>query len=901
MDKDAAQGLQSLVARYQAEVDSGKVKKYTEEEVKKGFLLPLFDVLGWNTVERSEVSAEEHIKSSGRVDYGFYLNGWPKFYLEAKSPKANIHDEQWARQAVRYAWNRGVTWAVLTNFDRLLVFNAQDIKSSLANKLLFDISYTEYVAESEKLQLLSKESFATSALDTYAEKIGKKFQRVPISALLYKDLDECRNLLTDALSTWNAKVKSDLLDEGVQKLLDRLIFIRVAEDRGVEPPTLLPLVRAWDSSKDKNKVPLYASMVSTFRKFDATYNSNLFSEHPFEKWEEYSGATQKAITILYGKQGYYEYDFKAMPADVLGAVYENYLGHRLSKSKKGMTLDKDAGKRKEQGIYYTPNFIVDYIVKHALQPVLERCASAEQLLKIKVLDPACGSGSFLIKALEVLTEKYKEFGYAGDELTKLQIITGNLYGVDLDDQAVEITRLNLLINSLDGKKKLPLLSSNIKCGNSLISGTDAELKKYFGANFRDKKPFNWEEEFPTVFAQGGFDVVIGNPPYVFARGQSFSDAEKEYYYQHFHLQQYQINTFLLFIEQGYSVLKQSGTFGYIVPNNWLTINSFARLREFILKNTADVSIINAVDTIFGQASVDTCLLLFQKQQPSFVEVGELKDGQFSFLVKHKPADFFERDFIIKVASSKPSDNSLGKVFEKCLPLGRVSQVKSGLKAYEVGKGDPPQSKAMKEQRVYHSDTPRDKTWLKYLDGVDVGRYNLRWSGEFIKYGANLAAPRDIRIFSVPRILVRQIPSKPPRCLNAVFTEEVVINDMNSNNVLEQDKNISLKYLLGVINSRLLSNWFIRTFDKFQRKIFPQFKVNELASFPIYPATQTQQKTIISLVEKILLLNKKFYGVEKNSNEWEKLKTEIEKTDTKIDQEVYKLYGLTNEEVKVVEG
>ncbi|MCX6702836.1 MAG: N-6 DNA methylase [Candidatus Wolfebacteria bacterium] len=446
MDIDIAkERIKILVGKYQAEVESGKIKKYTEEDVKKGFILPLFEILGWNTSDRSEVSSEEHIKSSGRVDYGFYLDNRPKFYLEAKKPTADIYSEEFARQAIRYSWNRGVTWAVLTNFERLIVFNAQDIKSSLANKKLFDIRFSDYIAEFEKLQLLSKESFTENALDIYAEKIGKKFQRVPISSLLYKDLDECRGILTKALAEWNKeklKGSPDLLDEGVQKLLDRLIFIRVAEDRGVERPTLLPLVREWQASKNKNETPIYQSMVGKFREFDKTYNSNLFSEHPFEKWEEYSNATEKAIKILYGKEGYYEYDFKAMPADVLGAVYENYLGHKLSKSKKGITLDKDAGKRKEQGIYYTPAFIVDYIVRHALQPVLDKCKTMEDLYKIKVLDPACGSGSFLIKALELLNEKYKSFGHKGDEMTKLNILVHNIYGVDLDEQAVEIARLN---------------------------------------------------------------------------------------------------------------------------------------------------------------------------------------------------------------------------------------------------------------------------------------------------------------------------------------------------------------------------------------------------------------------------------------------------------------------------
>ncbi len=237
-----------------------------------------------------------------------------------------------------------------------------------------------------------------------------------------------------------------------------------------------------------------------------------------------------------------------------------------------MTLDKDAGKRKEQGIYYTPSFVVDYIVEHALQPVLDKCKTIDQLLKVKVLDPACGSGSFLIKALEVLNDKYKELGQEGDEMTKLMILTSNIYGVDLDEQAVEIARLNLCINSLDGKMKLPYLTDNIKCGNSLISGTDAELKKHFGADFRDKKPFNWQEEFPHVFAQGGFDVIIGNPPYINAMqlGNAAGEEVKNFWREKFESARKTYDIYILFFEQSLKICKNDGFVAFITPNKYLS-------------------------------------------------------------------------------------------------------------------------------------------------------------------------------------------------------------------------------------------------------------------------------------------------------------------------------------------
>ena len=347
MQQDAKQKIQELVEKYEKVKTSRSVSKYTEEETKKDFILPLFRILGWDVDNRNEVTAEEH-QSAGRVDYGFYLGGRLKFYLEAKPLRSDLNREDYANQAVKYSWNKGATWAILTDFESLKVFNAQDIDSSLANKLVFEIPYAQYLKRFNQLWLLSKKAFTTGLLDKDAEEHGKKLQRVSVSLLLYKDLDKCREILSHDLYQWNSEVDRDLLDEGVQKILDRLIFLRVAEDREIEPPTLLPLIRDWDSEGGKKH--LYESMVEKFRELDEVYNSNLFSKHPFEKWQEYSWATEKVIKILEGKKGYYEYDFAAMPADVLGSVYENYLGYRLSQSKKGVTLSKDAKKRKEYGI-----------------------------------------------------------------------------------------------------------------------------------------------------------------------------------------------------------------------------------------------------------------------------------------------------------------------------------------------------------------------------------------------------------------------------------------------------------------------------------------------------------------------------------------------------------------------
>ena len=221
-------------------------------------------------------------------------------------------------------------------------------------------------------------------------------------------------------------------------------------------------------------------------------------------------------------------------------------------------------------------------------------------------------------------------------------------------------------------------------------------------------------------------------------------------------------------------------------------------------------------------------------------------------------------------------------------LSQVSEIKAGLKAYEVGKGTPPQTLAMKENRVYHSNEKVDTSYIKYLDGKDVCRYTINWGGQYLKYGNNLAAPRkDFSLYSTNRILVRQIPSKPPYCIQACLIEETILNDLNSMNIINiREKS---EYVLGVLNSRLVSWWFVHKFGKMQRQIFPQFKVNELADFPLPKNSDKHHDRITKLVSEILTTKRTNSAANTSALEAE------------IDRLIYTLYGLTEKEIAIIEG
>ncbi len=389
----------------------------------------------------------------------------------------------------------------------------------------------------------------------------------------------------------------------------------------------------------------------------------------------------------------------------------------------------------------------------------------------------------------------------------------------------------------------------------------------------------------------GFDVVIGNPPYIFARDsqeKGFSTEDKTYFYSNFELAEYQLNLYPLFIEQGYRFLKENGLLSYITPNNWLTINTNKKLRNFVL-GQSDIKIVNFYAQVFESAAVDSAILIFKKgtTNPS-VTLWEYTD---SFkLIKKSPSSYFltQKDFLINIEAFRNTE-SMGLIekIESCaVSLNSIADVKAGLQAYEVGKGNPVQTSEIKKNRIYHAREKFDDNYFKYLDGKDVCRYYLGWGGEFLRYGENLAAPRNnFKLFSSKRILVRQIPSKPPYCINACLAEEIVLNDRNSMNIINFKESPEL--ILAVLNSKLISYWFVHKFGKMQRGTFPQFKVNELAIFPIPKIFEPHREVLTNLVDKVVV--------------WKQKGKNTEALETQIDSLVYALYGLNEEEIRILEG
>ena len=418
-------------------------------------------------------------------------------------------------------------------------------------------------------------------------------------------------------------------------------------------------------------------------------------------------------------------------------------------------------------------------------------------------------------------------------------------------------------------------------------------------NFENRKgdplynnALEWRLEFPEVLDQDGnfvgFDIVIANPPYIFARNQSFDDKTKQYYLSHYEVDEYQANTYTLFMELGYNLLKKNGTFAYIVPNNMLTIQSNQKIRNFLLNKSGSLVIINSLDKIFADANVDNCLVFLKKEKSDEVTVGELKKGDFE-TVGTVDKDFFGKYnpiFSISMVKYRDAIGAYWKVNDSknVLNSPNISIVKSGIEAYEVGKGKPKQSKKDKDNRIYHSKKKEDDTYRPYIDGNNVSRYKLSWNGEYIKYGQNLAAMRDPILFEGERILVRQIPSKKVYSIEAMVTNADLINDRNSMIIKDFNK-IKPLALLGILNSKIETLWFLMHFDKFQRRLFPQFKVNELAQFPVPDLNSEEQDKI---ADKVSVIMSKAQS-----------KQDYSKENLEVDELVMEAYGLTEEEKQEV--
>ena len=666
--------IADLVERFTYNLDSYRNPAYNETQLRREFLDPFFKALGWdvnnedgNAEAYKDVVHEDTIKigvATKAPDYSFRIGGTRKFFVEAKKPSVNLKDDpKPAFQLRRYAWSAKLPLSILTDFEEFAVYDCriqpnENDKSSFARTLY--LPYTDYLTRWDEIEaIFSRSAILKGAFDKYAVDNKSRRGTAEVDAAFLKEIEIWREKLAKNIAIRNPELINRQLNFAVQVIIDRIIFLRICEDRGIE---IYGVLQQLVNGKD-----IYDRLLKLFRDADDRYNSGLFH---FREEKGHDNMRRDTVTprlkiddnVLKSMLTtlYYPcpYEFSVLPADILGQVYEQFLGKviRLDNNHRALVEDKPEVK-KAGGVYYTPTYIVDYIVEETIGKSL-MSKRPIQVEKLKILDPACGSGSFLIGAYQRLLDWHQRWYEADDpanhskgknaklyrgsngvwRLTtgeRKRILLANIYGVDIDQQAVEVTKLSLLLKMLEGETQqtvnatlslfhervLPDLDANIQCGNSLI-GNDYYNSQQLTMLDEDEmlrvNTFEWKSAFPKVFSgdRPGFDAIIGNPPYVLLQDEFRDDQQLLYYREKFAVAKYKIDTYHLFIERGLQLTANGGWISMITPANFITNNNLAGLRKYILEQASIDHIVVIDGGVFDKISVDNAVFVITKGKPS---------------------------------------------------------------------------------------------------------------------------------------------------------------------------------------------------------------------------------------------------------------------------------------------
>lgn len=999
------------------------IKNAKEEQFQEGFLRELFvEILGYTLNPQPDFNLTTELKNergAKKADGAILLNGKALGVIELKGTDTKDLDKINA-QAFNYKNNHvGCVYVITSNFEKLRFFIHHSVEHLEFN--LFTLTETEF-------RLLWLCLGAGNLLNGVPLKVKEEsvLEDEKITKQLYKDYAAFRNDLWHNLVKNNPNHDKLLLFKKTQKLIDRFLFIFFAEDSGLLPPNSISIIiDKWNNDKDWGD---QKSLYEIFKQYFGFINKG--RPHRGERAEifAYNGglfATDETLenviiddeVLNQHTSKLTKYDFQSeVDVNILGHIFENSLNEieNITAQLEGQEVDKSKTKRKKDGVFYTPKYITKYIVdntvgklceekKAELGIVDEEYAKGRRnrkkeiikqldqnlqgyrnwLLNITICDPACGSGAFLNQALEFLMEEHAfidelesqllghDFEFPGVEN---HILEKNIFGVDINEESVEIAKLSLWLRTAQRGRKLTSLNNNIKCGNSLIDDPTVA----------GDKAFNWEKEFPTVFAKGGFDVVVGNPPYV--NINTLSQEIHQYFKSEYSTIHTGYNDLMYyFLYKGIDMLKKEGVFG-VITSNYFIGNEYAKtLRGYL--STYVSEILNFGDyLIFEDANVHTTIIFAEKEQKNkIVKYRHLKNSKEILLnieINRFETINKDRELLNEywVFASKEKNQIIEKIAAKGKLLGQIAEIEKGSTS---GKNDVfTVSKATVAEHALESEILRKnvkngdilkyqihdrQTFLIYTDNnTEIEKYPniLNYLNDHkealsnrneVKKGSydwwRMERPRRKEVYDAnEKIIV------PYRATNNRFAydNERRFNDGGDIRVLLiTDKNIQIKYVLGILNSNLI-DWYYGFIGKPKGNAREYFN-EPLAKIPIFVADNNMQNIITQLVDSItekiknynelienvvsLILNK--FEIEKLTTklqnwhelefkeflkelkkakvqmslseeaEWmhyfneqkqkaQAIKTEIEKTDREIDLMVYELYGLTEEEIGIVE-
>src|SRR6266516_1645296 len=665
--------IADLVERFDQQSDAYKSGQYNEAQLRQEFIDPMFKALGWDMENISgyaeaykDVIHEDAIKIGGATkapDYCFRIGGTRKFFLEAKKPSVDIKtDAHPAYQLRRYAWSAKLPLSILTDFEEFAVYDCR-VEPRLADKAsvarVLYLNFREYVPRWDDIaKIFARDAILKGSFDKFAESTKAKRGTAEVDDAFLDEIETWRADLARNLALRNRKLSQRDLNFSVQRTIDRIVFLRICEARRIEVYGRLQALLNGEHT--------YRRLYQLFRQADERYNSGLFYfqkekdrvEPPDDLTPELEiddAVLKKIIRRLYYPDSPYE--FSVLPAEFLGKVIRLTEGHQAK-------IEDKPEVKKAGGVYYTPTYIVDYIVKHTVGKLLEN-KTPKQAAKLRILDPACGSGSFLIAAYQYLLNWHRDWYVADDarkwatgrkpvlyqglggewKLTtgeRKRILLQNIFGVDIDAQAVEVTKLSLLLKVLEGESEqtlatqlrfyheraLPDLGSNIKCGNSLIGPNFYEQSEMLFLDEEERyriNVFDWDVEFSEIMKAGGFDAVIGNPPYI--RSQTLGEMQRRYYERKFGAATATYDIYVLFFARALSLVSQNGHVGMILPNKFFTTDYGRGLRKLLANPNRVERIVDFEDgQVFSRAGTYTCLLFAcadAKETPRYARLGKI--------------------------------------------------------------------------------------------------------------------------------------------------------------------------------------------------------------------------------------------------------------------------------------
>jgi hypothetical protein len=861
--------------------------------------------------------------------------------IEVKGQGTNLDKKQSGsdktpiEQAAGYAFHERIKWFAVSDYDEFRLYNTSK------GDEYFSLNITELDNRElfkEFLLLFSKKSYQNGIVDELLDKSA--FKEIEFEKEFYKLYHETRLMLIKELKIENSLDNKNSISIA-QKILNRFMFIFFAEDRGLLPPgistnTISSTINIfglrgnliWESI---NNLFLEINDGQNYE-FDGIYgyNGGLFKddlkyikirdkvEDPeyfkdeYQKWKkEKIGIKIEDIRRLLEPYGgiinpifrnliiISTLDFSSeLDVDILGHIFENSI-EDIEKLKEG----KDT-RRNDDGIFYTKEYITDFICKNTIISYLSKSGKAntvsklideyssndeindlyKKLIEIKILDPACGSGAFLNKSADILIEIHKAIhdfkkeqsavvietkggkgksrfkskakhyildSFQGTVKERKNILKYNIFGVDLNEESVEITKLSLFLSIFKKDKdeygkikpiKLPKIDNNIKCGNSII---DDE-------NIVGENAFIWEKRFEEIVNQDGFDVIVGNPPW----GAKLNGEEKNFINERYNTPEYQINTYVVFMEKCIELLRNEGYMGIITPPTWLTMHYFGKIRKHLIDTTSFEKVIvlkyNAFDNVTSESSILCVKNVIAKEnnkiitsavpEASYFPIMDLKTIEQSLWQKNVKIGF-------NVFFNQIQTSLVQKIYEKtkCI-LENEADVKAGIKPYQKGKGIPKQTKEDVENKIYTSNRKEDNYYAPYIIGGDIGKFYLDYpNNRWMRYGDWLAEPRKSVDFKKDKIVIRRTSD----CIMASMDNKGYLNTNSIFNVLiNENSQIEYNYLLCLLNSTLIDFCYRYLVPDFGR-VFSEVKGVNIRKLPIYLLSPEKQKEFIELVDLLM--------------------------------------------------